>query len=193
MKITRLLALSMFVALAVSSTSANAGRRRSFGGGQSDYSSNGTFGLGLELGEPSGLNGKYFLNPSHAIDFGVGYIYDHYYAGDGLHLYADYMWHPFTLVRAQPFQMPFFIGVGGRFWRFDWGCDRNDCAYSATALGVRVPLGITFDFNNVPLDIFLELTPVLDFFSGYHHDGFDDHGRIHFGVDGSIGIRFWFN
>jgi hypothetical protein len=194
MKITSFLALSMFVALATSSTSADAGRRRSFGGGHSNFQSNGTFGLGLELGEPSGLNGKYFLTPSGALDFGVGYIYDHYYAGDGIHLYADYLWHPFLITKTEPFQMPFYVGVGGRYWHFDWGCDRggNNCAYDASAFGVRVPVGLAFDFNNVPLDIFIQLTPVLDFFSGYDRDGFD-HDRVHLGIDFSVGIRFWFN
>jgi len=191
MKITRFLALSMFVALAASSTSADASRRRSFGGGgRSEFQSNGTFGLGLELGEPSGLNGKYFLTPSTALDFGLGYIYEHYYAGDGIHVYADFLWHPLLLVQSEGFQMPFYFGVGGRFWDFDYGCDRNgnNCYGDASALGVRAPVGIAFDFNKIPLDVFIQLTPTLDFFRNY-----DNHDRLHLGVDFSAGVRFWFN
>ena len=71
------------------------------------------------------------------------------------------------------------MGVGGRLWDFD---DDND---DGLAFGIRVPLGIAFDFNNVPLDIFIQLTPTLDFYSGY-----DDSAGFWF--DFSVGIRYWF-
>ncbi len=188
MKITRLLALSMIVALAASSTADARPRPKSFGSGQKKFEANKKFGIGLELGEPSGLNGKLFLSPDTAIDFGLGYIYGHYYAGDGIHLYADYLWHPFTLTSAEPFELPFYVGIGGRFWDFDYGCNRfrEDCAYNASAFGVRVPIGIAFDFNNIPLDIFIQLVPTFDFYRG-HRDR-----NLHLGVDFSVGFRFWF-
>jgi hypothetical protein len=53
----------------------------------------------------------------------------------------------------------------------------------------RVPLGIAFDFNNTPLDIFLQIVPVLDFVSGDYNRY---RNREHFGIDGSVGIRYWF-
>ena len=56
---TSLVALALLVAMA---PDADARRKRSFGGGRSNYTSNGKFGLGLELGGPTGLNGKYFLS-----------------------------------------------------------------------------------------------------------------------------------
>ena len=78
MKTTSLIAVVF--ALALSHTAE--ARHRSFGGG-SDYDSNGQFGLGLELGEPTGLNGKLFLNPNQALDFGIGEVYHYYYGGWG--------------------------------------------------------------------------------------------------------------
>ena len=73
-------------------------RRRSFSGGGSNYQSNGKFGLGIELGAPSGLNGKFFLSPNTALNFGVGWLYDNYYRdGNGFHLYLDHLWHPVSL------------------------------------------------------------------------------------------------
>jgi len=58
---------------------------------------------------------------------------------------------------------------------------------TAFAIGVRFPIGVSFDFNNVPLDIFIQVVPVLDFFSGYApHTVFID-------FDASVGIRYWFN
>src|SRR5689334_17392474 len=87
----RSFAIALAAALLCTSSAAFAGRHRSFGGG--GFASNGTFGLGIELGEPSGLNGKYFYQPDKAIDFGLGWVYHHYYGGDGFHLYVDHLWH----------------------------------------------------------------------------------------------------
>ena len=158
-------------------------------GGDRDFEANKIFGLGLELGEPTGLTGKYFVSESGAIDFGVGWIYRHYYYGDGLHLYGDYLWHPLSLTSADAFELPFYVGIGLRYWRFDY-CDNRVCEFEGSAIGVRVPLGIAFDFNNAPLDIFIQVVPVLDFVDGDYYDRYDD--RTHLGVDLSLGIRYWF-
>jgi hypothetical protein len=64
------------------------------------------------------------------------------------------------------------------------------CDYGGTAIGIRVPIGIAFDFRNAPIDIFLQIVPVLDFINGDYYDRYRD--REHFGVDGSVGFRFWF-
>ena len=177
----KILAVAIAAALACSSSAAFAGRNRSFGGG--GFASNGTFGLGLEIGEPTGLNGTYFVAPERAIDFGIGAIYRTYRGGDGFHIYADYLWHPTTLVHAQAFQMPFYIGVGGRLWNFCDGCGNGA---RADGIGVRVPFGISFDFNDVPLDVYIQLVFVADVFVHYR----DSFGP---GIDGNIGIRYWFD
>jgi hypothetical protein len=157
---------------------ADARRNRRMGGAR--YVSNGTFGLGLELGGPSGLNGKYFLSDSGALNFGLG-ANGYYRDRDGIHLNLDYLWHPLSLANPPEFQLPFYIGIGGRLWDFDDG--PND----PVAYGLRVPLGIAFDFNNVPLDIFIQLTPTLDFYRNYRDDD------LGFWFDFSLGIRYWFN
>src|SRR5688572_18152306 len=141
--ISRIAILSVACTLALPST-ADARRRRAF---QTDnFVSNGTFGLGIELGAPSGINGKYFLTDNTALNFGAGYIYDRYWHKDrdGLHIYIDHLWHPFVLLEAAEFQMPLYLGVGGRLWSFE-GKDE-----SAFALGIRGPIGIAFDFHDVP-------------------------------------------
>jgi len=161
--------------------------------GRSSFEANKTFGLGFELGEPDGLNGKYFVSPTGALDFGVGYIYDHYYYGDGFHLYGDYLWHPVSLASTPSFELPFYVGVGLRFWDFHYCVTTGGttvCDYGGSAVGIRVPLGISFDFNNAPLDIFLQLVPTLDFLGGDYYTR--NQNREHFGIDGSVGLRFWF-
>jgi len=163
--------------------------RRRRDSGRGGFEANKTFGLGLELGNPTGLNGKVFVSPRSAIDFGVGYILDDYYFGEGLHVYADYLWHPVSLATTQSFELPFYVGGGLRYWNFTY-CYMGVCNYGGDAIGIRIPLGLAIDFNNVPLDIFVQLVPVLDFVGGQYFNQYGD--RAHFAVDGSVGIRYWF-
>jgi hypothetical protein len=88
-------------------------------------------------------------------------------------------------VSADAFELPFYVGVGLRFWNF-----ADDRYSDGSAIGVRVPFGIAFDFNSVPIDIFLEIVPVLDFFFGYDCNGC---GNAGFDFDGAIGFRYYFN
>lgn len=153
-----------------------------------NYQTNRTFGLGFELGEPTGLNGKYFVTDTGALDFGVGYAYEHYYYDDGLHLYLDYLWHPVSLASTPGLELPFYVGVGIRYWDFDY-CVGNVCDYEGAAIGVRVPIGLAFELNKAPLDIFLQLVPTFDFIQGDYYDRYRE--RTHLGVDFSVGLRFW--
>lgn len=174
MKRTAFLFLAM---LAISGTAE--ARRRHFGNGGSGYTSNGVFGAGLELGEPTGLNGKVFLAPASALDFGLGALYN-YYDPNAFHLYVDYLYHPFAITEQPAFKLPFYFGVGGRAAFGD--CGGGNC----DVFGIRIPIGIAFDFNDVPLDVFIQVVPTIDFFHDYgNHDVFFD-------VDFSVGIRYWF-
>jgi hypothetical protein len=181
---TSKLLLAAVAAVAASSTAAHARPRPGGHLGEGSFEANKTFGLGLELGAPFGLNGKWFFTADHALDFGIGDDYT-YSSRSGLHVYGDLLFHPTVLARAEAFELPFYVGVGGRVWNFN---DSSRVAPNdATAFGFRVPLGVTFDFNNIPLDAFIQVVPTLDFFSGNAaHSVFVD-------VDVSVGARYWFN
>lgn len=146
----------------------------------SSFSANKTFGLGIMLGAPTGLSGKYYVGPDTAVDFGVGVIGG--IGRDGLHLHADFLWHPATLVTAEPFVMPFYLGVGGRLADYEDDPDEIDDD-SDFNLGVRGPVGLMLDFNNVPLDVFFELALIIDFV------GYDGVGAY---FNGAIGVRYYF-
>ena len=167
-------------------------RPRPAGRHKSNFQANKTFGLGIMLGAPTGLSGKYFVGPSTAIDFGVGAI-GGYGDRDGLHLHADFLWHPLSLVSAEPFELPLYFGIGGRVWNYEFR--HGDHYHDGGAFGVRAPLGIAFDFNNVPLDIFVELALVLDFLydDDYGDEFDDDYDGIDVDINGAFGIRYYFN
>ncbi len=174
---------------AVAGSDADARPRPAGKTSSSNFEANKTFGLGIMFGDPTGLSGKYFLGPDTALDFGVGgggYAYGH---RRGLHIHVDYLWHPISLVSAEPFELPLYFGVGGRLWSFDDDY-RNDRDDDVTALGVRVPVGIAFDFNNIPLDIFFELGLAFDFFVSSYDDNYRSFG-VH--VFSALGIRYYFS
>ncbi len=176
--------LLVALALALASSSAVEARPRPTQSSKR-FEANKKFGLGLELGQPSGLTGKYFLSASGALDFGIGAVYG-WRGRDGFHLYADYLWHPVSLVSAEAFELPLYFGVGGRVWNYD-DYDRNDRFDGrGSAFGLRVPAGIAFDFNNVPLDIFLQLAFTFDFLTYRSDDFYTD-------LNFSVGIRYWFD
>lgn len=140
-----------------------------------------SFGLGLMLGTPSGLAGKYYLTPSTALDFGVGSYGRRFKGYGGLHIHADFLWHPVVLASPKEFELPLYFGIGARIW--DHGA--NDDRREDTHVGIRAPLGILFELNNTPLDFFLEFALVLDVVVDKDDHGFDD-------FTGAVGARYYF-
>jgi hypothetical protein len=132
------------------------------------------------FGAPTGLSGKYYLGDDTALDFGLGYYYRFRY-DDAFHAHMDFLWHPVVLASPRAFWLPLYFGVGGRVLQHGRARDYDE----HTHLGVRAPIGIDFDFNNVPLDIFLEFAFVFDFLVDR-----GDHGYADF--SGAFGIRYYF-
>lgn len=155
----RSLGFTLVVVLAVSSARAEGG----------------PFGLGLILGSPTGIDGKIYFNKQNALDFAVG---EAFVNERGLHIHADYLWHPVMLTQDEAFFLPLYLGVGGRFLNHDRHTD------SAAHLGVRAPLGILFDFKRIPLDVFLEAALVVDIIRPSEDDIVD--------VNVGVGVRYYF-
>jgi hypothetical protein len=108
------------------------------------------FGAGIMLGNPTGLNGKYWLSEEHAIDGGFGLS-----PGSGNHvsLHSDYLWHKkdaFYFNDTQPLDL--YYGLGARM-EFDHDIE----------VGVRVPVGLAYVVEEQGADMFAEIAPVIDF------------------------------
>ena len=178
MTIARPLGLALAVALAATAVSPDA-EARPRARRAKKFEANKTFGLGLMLGAPTAIAGKYYYASDKAFDFGVGAM-RYYRHRDGLHLHVDHLWHPVSLVSTASFELPLYLGLGLRI--FDFDDNAND---DGVAIGVRAPIGIAFDFNTAPIDIFIELALVADFFVDYgdRYDG---------DVNGAVGFRYYF-
>lgn len=107
------------------------------------------FGLGVMLGEPTGVNGKYWLSDTTAVDSGLAWSF----AGGqtAFHIHSDYLFHNFGLFKMRDHELQFYFGGGARL-KF---ADR-------TKFGIRVPVGMAYKFDQEPIDLFFELAPIVD-------------------------------
>jgi hypothetical protein len=144
----------------------------------------GDFGLGIIIGDPTGLSGKGFVSETNAIDFAVGLAF----IGNGhLQVHADYLWH-FDIKRWSSAQLDLHLGVGpklglrvgdrdgppgsgpGRGRRDGW-----------VGIGARAPFGLTMRFFEAPFDVFVEIAAGLWLVP-----------KPDFDLDAAIGGRYWF-
>lgn len=140
-------------------------------GSYSSYSDHaGKFGAGITFGEPIGADVKYWLNETMAIDGALGWSF---HDNTDLYLHSDFLWHKFGLIPVPQGQMPIYFGAGALV-RF-----RNH--NEANQVGIRAPVGISYMFENAPVDIFAEFAPALDVAPYVRGE-----------VTGGIGIRYWF-
>jgi hypothetical protein len=125
------------------------------------------FGLGVILGEPTGLSAKGWIASQSAFDVGVAWSFRH---KGFFHVHADYLWHFSNAIRASERFVP-YVGIGGRF-----GAVTGNAIF-----GVRIPFGLAWMPRNAPIDVFVEVAPVVDLAPA-----------TEFTMNGGIGARFFF-
>src|SRR5262245_21634066 len=102
----------------------------------------GAFGLGLILGQPTGVTGAFGLSDHTAIDgaVGLGWIDDH-----DFYLHVEFDYYLPTLMHGSAVDLSAYLGIGAFFF-----------AHSDGDFGARAPFGLSLDFHNAPIEIFLE-------------------------------------
>lgn len=125
-------------------------------------------GAGIIIGEPTGISFKYWTGATTAFDAALAWSF----LDEGaFHIHADYIFHNFTLIRISEGKLPFYYGIGGRIKTAE-----------KFQFGVRVPLGLAYIFVDVPVDIFLEVVPILDLAP-----------KTDFRINAALGARYFFN
>jgi hypothetical protein len=140
------------------------------------------FGLGIILGEPTGVKGKVWLSELNAVDFGFGWSVggfnlDRYDVSTDpntsrFHVHVDYLWHNFDFIQANQ-RFPIYWGFGARM-NSGAGYDNS---FAARGVGGIAWVGT----RETPIDVFLEVVPVLQF---------NPSTRI--GLNGGLGARYFF-
>lgn len=144
-------------------------------------------GVGLALGEPTGLVGKLIMGPASAIDAGLafwstfGRCHDANLGARACHgttnvsLNGDYLW-VLPLFDAEV-KMDMHLGGGARIWLYT-----SDNAADNLALAGRAPFGVDFAFHDPAfLEAYIELAPALVILPG-----------VYFTLEWTIGARYYF-
>ncbi len=110
----------------------------------------GPFGLGIVLAGPTGLSASYEYAGDKSIAGALAW-------GNGsFYLSADHLWVQPDLVKVDGIGIDVYFGLGGRLENRD----REDNKSEQT-LGMRLPVGLSYHFQKVPLQLFGELAPAL--------------------------------
>jgi hypothetical protein len=135
----------------------------------------GTLGVGIIIGEPTGICAKLYLKDDQALQGAIGGAF----LSGGLQLHVDYVFHPWILQDKDTFVLPVYIGPGVILFDHSSGANNNHFA-----LGVRGVVGMLFDFKTVPLDAFVEIALVPEFETG---------GRgFLLSLNAGAGVRYYF-
>lgn len=142
-------------------------------------------GLGVELGDPTGLTAKYYFDRQIAVQGAIGLFAWPY--GPGAHLDLLYEF-PNAVNRAKEgFDLPIFFGAGVKgaaYAHCNTGRRGSDCRFDAFG-GLRVPFGAALQLKQTPLELQLELVPV--FYYGWvfwHGFGLE--------ADAALAARYYF-
>ena len=74
-----------------------------------------------------------------------------------------------------------YYGAGGRIKLKD-DDNSKERSNSDTRVGIRIPIGVTYIFENKPLDLFIEVVPILDVVP-----------ETDLRLNAALGIRYYFN
>lgn len=117
-----------------------------------------SLGAGIILFGPTGPSANYFLNQNHSIDAALSWSLNN--DNQNLYLHSTYLWHNRDLLKVDNVKLDAFFGAGVRMvsWRDPPG-KRSD---SETRLGMRGVAGTGYTFKNPAIEVFGELSLVMD-------------------------------
>jgi hypothetical protein len=124
-------------------------------------------GLGLIFGEPTGLSAKMWTSERTAIDAAVAWSF----SGEGwFHIHSDFLLHNYDIFSVSEGKLPVYYGLGAFI-----------ALSSEFGLGIRVPIGLAYQFEGAPVEVFAEIAPGLALLPD-----------IGFYIGGGIGVRYFF-
>ena len=137
-------------------------------------------GVGAIAGEPTGISAKKWLNKTRAIDFAAEWSFS---GTATFQFHGDYLFHDYSLLRPEGLKgrLPVYTGIGVRLKLKDNNGDSNGRNARDNVVGVRVPLGVTYLFDDAPVDLFTEIVPIMEVAPDTYFD-----------LSAAFGARFYF-
>ena len=119
------------------------------------------FGIGLVLGQPTGLTTKYWIDKYYAIDAAAGFTLG---SANSMHIHTDLLYHLYDVINIPQGEMLYYFGGGIRVKFAD--NDSTKFKNRKTRTGLRlVAAGLNYsfpDFETFPFNLFTEFVPVID-------------------------------
>lgn len=140
-------------------------------------------GLGVSVGQPTGISGKCYI-AGRRFGWDALLAYQFYNGGSGLlYAHSTAQWHPSELLDEEWGNISWYVGVGPYLgvWSSNTPAPYVGSGGSGLIVGVRAPIGLSFDLADLPLQIFTEvalsvgIVPV-----------------TRYGLGGGIGVRYYF-
>lgn len=127
------------------------------------------YGLGIVIGEPTGISGKYWVTNTNAFDAALAYSF----AGSNnkFALHVNYLYHLYDVINSEEI-IPIYYGFGARY---------RDNSNSEDGLGIRGVIGINYFVSKLPIDFFFEIAPVFELVPSTEID-----------LDLGLGVRYFF-
>jgi hypothetical protein len=135
--------------------------------GLSYAESNHNLGFGIIIGEPTGITAKLWNRQTVAFDMGAAWSI---VSEKHFQIHGDLLLHNFNLFRVETGRMALYYGVGARIW---FAAD--------TTVSLRVPFGLSYEFERTPVELFIEVVPMVDLIPA-----------TEIGMAGAIGFRYYF-
>ena len=120
-----------------------------FSPGLSRADAPGPFGVGIVLGDPTGVSANYRLSSERSVDAALAWAFG---SDPGFQIHSDYLWHRANLIRDPKISFDLHYGVGGRLMSI-----RDDKVKDRTRFGLRLPVGLSTSFSQRALEVFGEL------------------------------------
>ena len=129
----------------------------------------GDTGLGVRLGEPTGISAKIMTRSSRSMNFAAAWSLG---SESRLVLQGDYVFYDNDILNLDIDRgtLPLYYGLGVHLKLAD-----------EPEIGVRVPLGVNLFFSENPLGIFFEIAPTLQLVPATRID-----------LYGGIGVHYYF-
>jgi hypothetical protein len=127
------------------------------------------FGLGIIVGEPTGINAKYYLNRINAIQGSMAWSLE---GNNDIQIQGEYLFHRYDWIKVENGELPVYFGVGGVI-SFREAADN--------IIGIEFPVGLDYIFAGAPFDVFGQIVPILELAPA-----------TDFELDAAIGARFFF-
>jgi hypothetical protein len=110
----------------------------------------GPFGLGISLIDPTGISANYYYDKQTSFAAALGWGSKH------LRLNLDHLWSRRDIIVIDRTPIDLYFGLGARYFQHEKRNGDDD-----SEIGIRFPVGVSYIFRKVPIQLYGELGPAL--------------------------------